>query len=59
MTQKGGRNTEKSLYGGYGGYETKLSKNTLDKPCPICGSKIIKESYMGGSIYFCEGCQKL
>ena len=59
MAFKGGRDTEKDLFGCLGGYMTCLSKNTLDKPCPVCGGTIRKESYMGGSIYYCEGCQKI
>ena len=58
MTKQGGRDTEKDLFGEPGGYRTKLSKNTLDSPCPVCGGRIIKQAYMGGSIYFCSGCQK-
>ncbi|MBN2074669.1 MAG: hypothetical protein JW762_03875 [Dehalococcoidales bacterium] len=58
MTEQGGRDTEKDLFGEPGGYRTKLSKNTLDSPCPVCGGRIIKQAYMGGSIYFCSGCQK-
>jgi formamidopyrimidine-DNA glycosylase len=58
MTEQGGRDTEKNLFGEPGGYRTKLSKNTLNNPCPICGGRIIKQAYMGGSIYFCAGCQK-
>ena len=58
MTFKGGRDTEKDLFGCSGGYVTYLSKNTAGKPCPVCGSIISKENYMGGSIYWCEGCQK-
>ncbi|HBT18319.1 MAG TPA: endonuclease VIII, partial [Firmicutes bacterium] len=42
-----------------GGYQTKLSKKTVNKPCPVCGSIIKKETYMGGSIYYCEGCQRV
>jgi formamidopyrimidine-DNA glycosylase len=57
MVLQGGRDTEKDLFGCQGGYKTKLSKNTLDKPCSICGESIIKENYMGGSIYYCSGCQ--
>lgn len=57
MVIKGGRDTEKDLFGCSGGYITKLSKNTVKEPCKICGKNIIKESYMGGSIYYCEGCQ--
>jgi formamidopyrimidine-DNA glycosylase len=57
MTKQGGRDTEKDLFGQPGGYRTKMSRNTVEKPCPECGSKIIKESFMGGTIYYCPGCQ--
>ena len=59
MIEKGGRDTEKDLFGNPGGYITKLSKNTANKPCKICGTTIIKEAYMGGSIYYCPQCQKI
>ena len=59
MTQQGGRDTEKDLFGNPGGYITKLSKNTADKPCKVCSTPIIKEAYMGGSIYYCPKCQKI
>jgi formamidopyrimidine-DNA glycosylase len=59
MTAKGGRDTERDLFGNPGGYQTVLSKNTVGKPCPACGTIIQKEPYLGGSIYVCEGCQKL
>ena len=55
----GGRDTERDLFGNFGGYETKLSKNTLHLPCPECGGTIRKEAYLGGSIYYCENCQCL
>lgn len=58
MASKGGRDTEKDLFGCSGGYKTKLSKNTVGKPCEKCGSVIVKEAYMGGSIYYCPQCQK-
>ena len=58
MSQQGGRDTEKDLFGNPGGYETKLSKKTVGKPCLECGSSISKENYLGGSIYFCFKCQK-
>jgi formamidopyrimidine-DNA glycosylase len=58
MTRQGGRDTERDLFGNSGGYKTILSKNTVDTPCPVCGSLIKKEAYMGGSIYYCPGCQK-
>lgn len=59
MNFQGGRNTERDLFGCFGGYKTKLSKNTVDKPCAVCGNVIKKEAYMGGSIYYCEVCQKV
>ena len=59
MVQLGGRDTERDLFGQPGGYQTRLSKNTVNQPCPVCGTMIKKESYMGGSIYYCEGCQSL
>ena len=57
ITFQGGRDTERDLFGCLGGYKTKLSKNSVGKPCTICGSIIEKENYMGGSIYYCDGCQ--
>jgi formamidopyrimidine-DNA glycosylase len=57
MMLKGGRDTERDLFGCPGGYKTILSKNTVDKPCPNCGTTIIKEAFLGGSIYYCKGCQ--
>jgi formamidopyrimidine-DNA glycosylase len=59
MAELGGRDTEKDLFNKPGGYITKLSKKTLDAPCVICGSTRARESYLGGNIYFCPGCQKL
>ena len=58
MTDHGGRDTEKDLYGNMGGYLTQVSKNTVGKTCPCCGATLQKQAYMGGSIYFCPGCQK-
>ncbi len=57
MTDKGGRDTEKDLYGRPGGYVCLLSKNTLDKPCPVCGGTLVRQAYLGGNIYFCPDCQ--
>jgi len=59
MAERGGRDTERDLYGCPGGYKTALSKNTVDTPCPACGTIIKKAAYLGGSIYYCEGCQSL
>jgi formamidopyrimidine-DNA glycosylase len=59
MAANGGRDTERDLFGRFGGYRTILSKNTSDRPCSTCGDIIKKEAYLGGSIYYCPTCQKL
>jgi len=59
VIQAGGRDVDKDLYGNFGGYQTKTSKNTLDTPCSRCGAPITKESYLGGVIYFCPECQPI
>lgn len=59
MVQGGGRDTEKDLFGDKGGYITRMSKNTYGTVCPRCGSEIQKESFLGGTIYFCDQCQRL
>ncbi|MCQ2974595.1 MAG: endonuclease VIII [Bacteroidales bacterium] len=58
MCEKGGRNSECDIFGNPGGYISKLCKNTLGKPCLICGNTIKKTQYMGGTVYFCDKCQK-
>jgi formamidopyrimidine-DNA glycosylase len=58
MVARGGRDTERDLFGNLGGYVTILSKNTAGKPCPVCGKPIVKEAYLGGSIYYCKVCQR-
>jgi formamidopyrimidine-DNA glycosylase len=59
MVAGGGRDTETDLFGNQGGYKTILSRNTMGKPCFVCGSTIQKEAYLGGSIYFCPKCQTM
>lgn len=59
MTDKGGRDTEKDLYGKQGGYQVLMSKNTYKNPCPVCGLSIVKEAYMGGAVYYCPNCQRI
>jgi formamidopyrimidine-DNA glycosylase len=59
MTAKGGRDTENDFSGKPGEYKTKLSKNTVGQSCLICGALIQKESYLGGSIYYCANCQRI
>jgi len=57
MTAKGGRSTEKDLYGNPGGYPSVLSAKTLALPCPACCGAITRTAYMGGNVYFCANCQ--
>ncbi len=57
MIDGGGRDTENDIHEKKGGYATVMSKNTLSHPCPRCGGTIIKESYMGGAVYYCPRCQ--
>ena len=59
MTAGGGRDTEKDIFGVIGGYAAKLSAKTKNQPCPVCGSEIKREAYLGGNIYFCPACQKI
>jgi len=59
MTELGGRDTEKDFFGDSGGYITILSKNTVRQACPRCGDLIVKETYLGGTVYYCPTCQKL
>ena len=59
MAEQGGRDTEKDLFGTPGGYRVKLSKNTLAAGCPGCSVPIVKEAYLGGSVYDCPACQPL
>ena len=57
MTDRGGRDTERDIFGTPGGYSTILSKNTRTDPCPVCGGAIVKEPYLGGAVYYCPRCQ--
>ena len=59
MTELGGRDTERDIFGNPCGYKTILSRNTLDQPCPVCGGAITKKAYMGGSVYYCGACQPM
>jgi ribosomal protein S13 len=57
IVELGGRDTETNLLGEKGHYHTKMSILGLKEACPECGSEIIKENYLGGSIYTCPKCQ--
>ena len=59
MTDGGGRDTETDFFGKRGRYRTVLSRNSFTLPCPRCGGLIIKEAYMGGSVYYCSNCQHI
>lgn len=59
MTDLGGRDTEKDLFGHTGGYQTLLSAKTWKNPCPICGGIIVRQAYLGGNVYYCPNCQPL
>ncbi|MDL2206956.1 endonuclease VIII [Eubacteriales bacterium OttesenSCG-928-N13] len=59
MTEQGGRDTEKDLFGNAGGYRSILSSKTLNYPCPACGGPITRQAYLGGNVYFCARCQTL
>jgi formamidopyrimidine-DNA glycosylase len=59
MTAAGGRSTEKDLLGQPGGYQVVLCAETKGTPCPRCGTAIVKEAFLGGSIYTCPECQKV
>lgn len=59
MLEAGGRDTEKDFFGNWGGYKTILSKKTYKAPCRNCGHEIVRENYLGGTIYYCPVCQLL
>jgi len=58
MTALGGRDTEKDFFGNPGGYKTTLSRINKAGFCPDCGAIIVKEAYLGGSVYWCPNCQR-
>lgn len=58
MRDCGGRDTEKDLYNHPGGYQTILSAKTIKYPCRRCGGTLVRESYLGGNVYYCPVCQK-
>lgn len=57
--RSGGRCTETDLFGVRGKYVPHLSKDTAGHECPRCGETIVKENFLGGSIYYCKGCQPI
>ena len=59
MVALGGRSNEKDLFGIPGSYEVLMTSTQLKNPCRKCSGSIVKENYMGGSIYYCPQCQPL
>ena len=57
MTDQGGRDTEKDLFGRPGGYQTAMSRKS--PLCPGCGGPVTRMAYLGGNVYVCGACQKL
>jgi len=55
----GGKDIDKDVYGNIGGFPSRVSRNTVGKPCARCGTKIVKEAYLGGSVFYCPACQKI
>lgn len=58
MIEQHGRDTEKNIFNEKGGYVTVMSNLNYAKGCPICHGAIVKENYLGGSVYYCPHCQK-
>lgn len=58
MIEQNGRDTEKTIYGEFGQYQTKMSHKNYRHGCPICHREIVKENYLGGVIYYCPHCQE-
>jgi formamidopyrimidine-DNA glycosylase len=56
--ERGGRDTERDLYGEPGAYVPILDRRAKGQPCPECGATIEKIQYLGGSCYFCPECQR-
>jgi formamidopyrimidine-DNA glycosylase len=55
--ESGGRDSETDLYGQPGRYVALMDRRSKDQPCPQCAAPIVKEAYLGGSVYFCPRCQ--
>ncbi len=52
-----GRDSERDLFGQPGGYRRILDNRSEGRPCPNCGTLVMKISYLGGASYFCPKCQ--
>jgi formamidopyrimidine-DNA glycosylase len=54
-----GRDSETDLYGKPGRYVALMDRRANGNPCPECGTLIVKEAFLGGSVYYCPRCQPL
>ncbi|MBM3493748.1 MAG: hypothetical protein FJX72_05420 [Armatimonadetes bacterium] len=52
-----GRDTERDLYGQPGGYVVFVDKRASGHPCRRCGGEIVGIKLLGGTSYYCLGCQ--
>jgi formamidopyrimidine-DNA glycosylase len=52
-----GRDTERDLYGEPGGYVVSVDKRASARPCRRCGGGIVGVKLLGGTSYYCQGCQ--
>jgi formamidopyrimidine-DNA glycosylase len=57
FARKGGRSDEFDLHGNPGGYARLMDTNAEGRPCPACGTRVLKIAYLGGACYFCPKCQ--
>jgi len=57
VTRRGGRADEVDLFGQPGGYTRRMDKAAEGRPCPECGTRIVKLQYLGGACYYCPRCQ--
>jgi len=57
VVREGGRNDEYDLFGRPGGYVRVMDRNAAGRPCPACGTTIVKMQYLGGACYYCPSCQ--
>ena len=57
MTEAGGRDTERGLFGEPGCYHTKMSAKNYPGFCPVCGAPVVRKAFLGGNVYFCPKCQ--
>ncbi len=57
VTDAGGRNDERDLFGNPGGYVRLMDAKAVGRPCVTCGTPIEKLQYLGGACYVCPTCQ--